>query len=417
MPKQSDDEVPPTSRTSYPAELDLQCPLCGEAVHFCFTSSKHDYQNFMGRFREYRNQYCCDNPSCVLYRTYFNPAPLKVLPGKRFSIDIWKWIAREAKIYRQKIPQIVARLRDEFGIKMSESTVRNYIDEIDVYVAGKIDEKTAAIIKEQGQILLSFDGQEPDETGPSLWLFVDVISNRVLRIVILEKADHETLHEQVEQILTDYQVSLAGMISDKQGSIVKMHDMYYPEIPHQYCHFHYLQNLWNHIEVKDGHVHKELAKMVKHLYITSTNKNAQKNIEGVGKVGIRDTFKDIEKVLRKLLKGSSKKFERLRGHESWLKLQKYVDDIETACKNEDQDQWTVKMMIKTSATIRDALDMTSADHEACVDLNRRFQEIRSLLGSPNLVRQEKINLLDGIHDQIWMEFSANRLIFSCRTRF
>ena len=348
----------------------------------------------------------------MLYRTYFNPAPLSVLPGKRFSIDVWKWIAREAKIYHQKVSQIVARLRAEFGIKISESTVRSYIDEIDVYVAGKIDEKTASIIREQGQILLSFDGQEPDESGPSLWLFVDVISNRVLRIVVLDHADHETLHAQVEQILTDYETTLAGLISDKQGSIVTMHDLYYPDIPHQYCHFHFLQNMWNHIEVKDGHIHKELARCVNHLYITSTKKETKKNIEGVGKVGVRDAFKDIEKDLRKLLKGSTKKFERLRGHETWLKLKQYADDIEAAIVNEDQDQWTVKMMASTAATIREALESTSLDHDACVDMLQRFQEIRSLLGSPTLVRQEKINILDAICDQIWIEFSASEGISS-----
>jgi hypothetical protein len=405
MINDKDNEKVPTKRTSYPDELHYKCPVCKQDVHFSFTSSKHDYQDFQGMIRQYRNQYCCDNPACVLYRTYFNPAPLDVLPGKRFSLDVWKWIAKEAKIRHQKVSQIMERLRDEFGVKISESTVRSYIDEVDVFVAGKIDEKTAMLIKAQGHILLSFDGQEPDGDGPSLWMFVDVISNRVLRIVVLDSADHETLHDQVELILTQYGVTLAGMISDKQGSIVKMHDVYYPTIPHQYCHFHYLQNLWNHIEVKDSHVHKTLAKAVNHLYITTVSKKVTKTIEGVGKVPIRKTYEKIESDVRKLLKGSTKKFEKLRGHETWMKLAKYTEDIEATCKSENQDQWTVKTLLKTAANIKEALEQTAADHDDCVDLERRFQEIRSTLGSPSILRQEKINILDALHDQIWNEYS------------
>lgn len=150
-------------------------------------------------------------------------------------------------------------------MNISESTIRKYINEIDAFLSNQIDKRTIQVLKKQEKIILALDRQKPDNKGAALWLFVDLISNRVLKILILESADHSTLHALVEEILKFYEVELVGLVSDKQGSIVKMRDEFYPEFLHQYCHFHFFQNLWNHIAVKNGNLHKELTKYVNNL--------------------------------------------------------------------------------------------------------------------------------------------------------
>ena len=399
-------------RVKYPWELDFRCPACSEKVQYCYSNPKHDYTGFDEDVEEYRYQYTCPNQACKMHGVLFNPAPLNVLPRKQYSLAVWKWIAKEAKLYGQKPLQIVERLNDEFGVPISESTIRKYINEIEVYIAGKIDASTMTMIQAQGKILLSLDGQEPDGTGPALWLFVDVISNRVLRVMILESADNETLHQQVENILLDYGVELVGMISDKQSSIVKMRDTFFQNIPHQYCHFHFLQNMWNHIELKDSHVHKELAKVINHLYITAVSKEMNKKLENGENVKIRKVFEGIEKDLRKLVKGSSKKLDRLRGIESFRKVEAYVSDMEHECSKDDASRWVVKKMIDTITQIREQLDILRPAMEECVDLNKRFQDVRGLLGNPQLSKAEKIALLDAVFDSFWDEASKNTGITS-----
>jgi hypothetical protein len=334
---------------------------------------------------------------------YFNPAPLNVLPYKKYSLALWKFIAVEAKLRGQKPEQIVERIQAHFHRKISVNTVRNYINEINVYVSGKIDEKTVDIIKAQGMVLISMDGQKPEKDGSSLWLFVDVISNRVLRVAILETADHETLHGIVDSILKDFGVKLAGMISDKQGSIVKMHDMYYPEIPHQYCHFHFLQNMWGHLETKDGHMHKELAKVINHLDIASMVKTAGKIFDEVEKQKLKKLFNVIDKDLHKLIKNSSKKFDHLRGIESFDKLAAYISDIMENCTNEDASRYVVQKMMAIATIVNEALEKHRVLYNDCVELNVKFQEIRSLLGNPNLCKTDKMMLLDGVFESIWKE--------------
>ncbi len=165
-------------------------------------------------------------------------------------------------------------------------------------LSNEIDKHPLDLLKIQGIVVLALDGQKPDENGKALWLFVDLISNRVLKVIILENADSETLHELVEEVLTRYHVKIVGIVSDKQNNITKMHDDWYLGIPHQYCHFHFLQNLWNHIELKDCGLHQQLAKRIKHLYLLSTSKQTKIEFEGLGKKSIREVFKKVELALR-----------------------------------------------------------------------------------------------------------------------
>lgn len=402
----------PTQYITYPSHLNRKCICCKERVEFLYPSAGHQYADFHGIFNEIRKCYRCTNPACDLYNLPFNPAPLNVLPFKRFSLGIWKYIAEEAKIFNQKPAQICERLQEKFGLKISEGTVRNYINEIDAYLSSQIDKKTEEVLKAQKKIVLAMDGQKPDKEGKALWLFVDLISNRVLKVVILESADYKTLHGIVEEILGKFQVKLKGLVSDKQGSIVKMRRVYYPRVPHQYCQFHFLQNLWNHVETKDSNLHKKLAKGVHALYIITVSKDIKVKFDGLGKRSVRQVFHEIEQALRVLLKAQSKKFDRLRGILVYERLENYVAQMEAALVIEDTTRRVVKIMTKTAQQLRELLTQLQEQYQVCMDLNRLFQTIRKALGkepepevaetiSASVLAGEKRALLDAHFASIW----------------
>ncbi len=180
-----------------------------------------------------------------------------------------------------------------------------------------------------------------------------------------------------------------------------MHGLFYPDVPHQYCHFHFLQNIWNHLEAMDGHLHKELAKAVSHLYITSVSKSSKVKVKGAGRKYTRDVFSEIEKDLRKLVKNSSKKFDKLRCIETWEKLSSYIRDIKQECKQEDPSRWIVISLLKTADRIQDTLDEMRGEYDVCVALNKRFQVVRALLGDPVLSRDDRAKDLDKEFQIIW----------------
>jgi len=397
---------------TYPKELNRKCISCDSPVEFLYPSGGHGYTDFRGRIKEIRKFYCCTNPDCELHATPLNPTPLDVLPFKQFSLGIWKWIAQEAKLFKQKPSLICERIDEQFNVKISESTIRKYINEIDAYLSNQIDKRTIQILKTQGKIILALDGQKPDKNGAALWLFVDLISNRVLKIAILESADHGTLHALVEEILTFYEVELAGLVSDKQSSIVKMRDIFYTEIPHQYCHFHFLQNLWNHIEVKDGNLHKELSKAVNNLYILTVSKTTKIFFEGIGKAPIREVFREVEQSLRILIKARTRKFEHLRGVEVYERLYRYVGEMDQVLAAEDPDRKIVQHLNKTADSLHHALKETEHHYKACVELHETFQSLRKSLGKeldskkaegkePSALKEEKLKVLDDRFEEIW----------------
>ena len=399
---------------TYPEELNHKCIVCGCHVEFCYPSGGHTYAGFFEKIKEIRKFYRCTNPECDLFNKPLNPTPLNVLPFKRYSLAVWKWIAKEAKIYGQKPVQICERIQGEFGVEISEGTIRNYIDEIDEYLSNEIDKKTLEIVSTQGEVILALDGQKPDDKGAALWLFVDLLSNRVLKICLLNTADHLTLHSKVEHILKAYKVKLKALVSDKQNSIVKMRDKFYPKVPHQYCHFHFLQNLWNHIEVKDGNLHKELKKAVNNLYIVSAAKSVKINFDGLGKASIREVFHEVEIVLKSIIKAQSRKFKRLRGINVYEKVSSFVKEMDQVLRNEDTDHKIVELMKRTSNSLRQSLDDLKDQYRVCVELNKSFQVIRKALGKEpkrdgkneiNLseVKETKINTLDAQFKEIWKE--------------
>lgn len=385
----------------YPIDLQNRCISCHAKTTFIYPSAGHTYQDFSGYHKDIYRLHICTNPFCYFNKHPFNPSPINVLPYKHYSLGVWKWIAQEAKIMKQSPVQIMRRIKTQFGIKMAENTIRDCIKEIDVFLSHEIDKKTRDILKKQKKILMAMDGQKPDDEGNALWLFVDLISNRVLKVVILQSADAQTLHEQVKEILTEYNVELIGGVSDKQNSIVKMHKEYFSDVLWQYCHFHFLQNLWNHIEIKDGNLHKKLSKIVKGLYILSASKTNKVYFEGLGKRSVREVFHEVELQLRAILKARTKKFEHLRGVEVFERLTSLVEEMETALVEEDDTRRIVKIMKSTLEILRNALNSTQEQYETCICLNLQFQQIRKDLGNEDLTKDEKVTLLDSDFETIW----------------
>ena len=147
---------------TYPKELGRKCISCGSPIVFLYPSGGHEYTDFQGKIKEVRKFYCCTNPDCKLHAKPLNLSPLNVLPFKQFSLDIWKWIAQEAKLYKQKPALICERIYDQFNVKISESTIRKYFNEIDAFLSNQIDKRTIQLFKAQRKIILALDGQKPD---------------------------------------------------------------------------------------------------------------------------------------------------------------------------------------------------------------------------------------------------------------
>jgi len=385
-----------TVRLGYPKELDLKCPLCRFDVKFQYANNGKIVHTLCGDIYQIVNLYTCKSEECVFYDKAFNPAPRFDYSNRYYGADVFRLISEEYLIYDLKPDQIYTRLMKKYQLDISVDTINRMCDDILMLKSLKIDEKTLQIIREQGYILLGFDGQDPGGDAPALWSFMDLISNRVLATRKFDSLDYKTLHHHIEKICEVYGVKVIGWVSDKQNVITKCHDVFYSELPHQYCQYHFLRNMWNHLAALNSNIYMPLKKTITGLYIHTASKSATVYFENVGKVSVREVFKNTDKDLQVMIKARDKIFKELRGVWLYEKLTEYVNRMEELLTKLDPTFRFTKILTRTATALNNALKEVKCVYDDVCELEKDFQHVRKVLGENTTSKQEKVEQL-GIH--------------------
>ena len=390
-----------TVRISYPSEWNFACPSCGEKVRFRYSDDGKLVHTLKGPIYQIVNLYSCTNGECEFSKVVFNPCPRYDYSQRTYGADVFRLIAEEYLIYELKPSQIHKRLTKKYQIKISKDTIRRICDDILKLKSLKIDEKTLEIIRKQGYILIGFDGQDPGGDAPSIWCFMDLISNRILATYKFDMLDYKILHQTIEKIQEFYNVKIIGWVSDKQGLITKCHDTFYAEIPHQYCQYHFLRNTWNHLEALDSNTYLSLRKAVNSLDIHTRSNSALVFFEGLGKKSIREVFKSVDKDLQKMIKVRNKTFKDLRGIWLFENLIEYHNRMVDILTDKDPKLRFTKILIKTALDLKNALNEVVSYYEASRELNQYFQQIREAFGNENGSLKKRKGILAKIYKDIF----------------
>jgi len=244
------------ARLKYPANLDGKCILCSDLVEYLYPNAGKLIHRLDEDILQVVEMYQCINPDCKLYKTPINPCPRFDYGGRHYGADVFRFIANEfLPPLNQKPQQIHTRLTLLHpNLTISEATIARMCDDILKIKSFSIDQNTFDIIQEQGYILLGIDGQDPGTSAPSLWNFMELVSNRILATTKFENLDYNILHDFITSLEQYFGVPIIGWVTDKQNVIVKCHDEYFALIPHQYCQYHFQMHLWSHIECLDSKI-------------------------------------------------------------------------------------------------------------------------------------------------------------------
>ena len=397
-----------TIRVGFPKELNSKCPLCEFNVKFQYANDGKLVHTLDGDINQIVNLYKCTNGKCEFHDKAFNPAPGFDYGDRYYGADVFRLIAEEFLIYDLKSKQIYKRLKKKYQLSISLETTSRMCEDVLMLKSLKIDEKTLKIIRKQGYILLGLDGQDPGGNAPALWNFMDLISNRVLATRKFDSLDYKTLHHHIEEICEVYGVKVIGWVSDKQNVITKCHDEFYSEIPHQYCQYHFLRNTWNHLAALDSNIYMPLKKTITGLYIHTASKNATVYFENVGKVSVREVFKNTDKDLQVMIKARNKIFKELRGIWLYKKLTEYVDKMEKVLKDLDPKFRFTKILTRTNAALKNALKEVICFYPDACELNNDFQQIRKILGENTTSKEGKMEEL-GVHYDLMLAKAKKRV--------
>ncbi len=108
--------------------------------------------------------------------------------------------------------------------------------------------------------MLAIDGLQPQVEHEILWVLRDCLSGEVLLARSLLSATTKDLAALIREVRQALPVPIAAVVSDGQETIRKAVARTLPGVPHQLCHFHYLQEAAKPIAEADRHAKKELKK-------------------------------------------------------------------------------------------------------------------------------------------------------------
>ena len=389
-----------TVRISYPKDLNKACIICGSKVKFKYPDGGKLVHTLEGDIYQVMNYYICANEACEMSKKAFNPSPRFDYGDGYFGADVFRLVADEFLLFNQKPDQIHDRLIVRYHLDISSATIARMCDDILQLKSLKIDEKTLEIIQEQDYILLGLDGQDPGGDAPSIWCFMDMISNRILATRKFDSLNYKILHDNIEEIFKLYGVKIIGWVSDKQNVITKCHDTFYLEIPHQYCQYHFLRNTWNHLVALDSTVYLTLRKVINGLYIHSASRTTKVYFENVGKVSVRKVFESVDKDMQTMIKVRNKTFKELRGMWLYETLELYIEEMEQTIKDLDPTFRFTKIAARTASALKTALLEVKQNYEHSIPLFHYFQQIRGVFGDDKTSKSVKKAKLSEIYSQI-----------------
>lgn len=383
MIRPTDSEEYTTIRLSYPEHYNKKCPICKSDVRFQYANGGKLVYCLDGTIYQIINLYTCTNTECSFSKKPFNPTIRFDYGGRSWGSDVLRYIANLFLLAKMTPSDIHDLLKLEYpSFEISIDSICRMTDDILLLKAHSIDNCTFDIISKQGMILLGVDGQNPGGNGPSLWLFMDLLSGRVLSTQLFTSLNHNSLNEYIQNLLAKYNVPLVGWVSDKQGLLVKCHDTYYPEVPMQYCQFHFLSHLWNHLECYDSNIFMPLKTTISNLYIRTSSQKVY--YEGKGKIEVKEAFKDMNDEFQDMISVRNKKFKTLRGVWLYETLSNYLEGlIETVNSMNPNLRGTIQMRGCYDA-IHEVHSRLYPIYQNTVQLLKWFESIRSSLSNAKI---------------------------------
>lgn len=246
------------------------CAACGADLNYKCHSKPRDLWIDGVLHKVVYCYYHCTRPGCKSTATRVARHP-EVIRKKSYSRSTFTRVVFLKYKKKFSVKQILEELP---FLKMT--TCYQILKVFRAAARAQADERIAKKFPPGTKVRVSIDGMEPEKGQPCLYTIREVTSGVLLAAKFLSDASAEALHELVENVLSNYGLVLAGIISDRQKSIVAMRDKYYPRVPHQYCGVHFLKNVTKALSGADKSLQKDLRSEVRQLSVLKTIKEKER---------------------------------------------------------------------------------------------------------------------------------------------
>lgn len=227
---------------------DVFCPFCGHQLDYHYLSNARplitiEYDiSLKVVHKRCLNEECV---ACISKRNFYNRSlDLYVLPKKKYAMDVTLLIGHLTQQEQYTEEEVVKYLLEEHGIIISQPSVNNYkriaLALGEALMMGN-EEKIKSGLDELAFRVYSIDGLSSNRSR-TLFVIRDLISGTVLGSALLDKHDSDTIHDFMDAVFQKFGVP-DYMVGDGERGLIGAVREYYPDIPYQYCHRHFLNNM------------------------------------------------------------------------------------------------------------------------------------------------------------------------------
>jgi len=167
------------------------------------------------------------------------------LKGSTYGMDVLVMVGRLRTVEHCTRAEIHAELRQR-GIPICARHVQNLYDAYFALLSCTADQQIETVrrqIEQNGGLILSLDGIQPEKGNDALWVVREVLTGVVLTAATVISASAKRLQEELLQPVVALGFPVLGVISDGQHSIRLAVQAALPTVPHQCCQFHYLRDV------------------------------------------------------------------------------------------------------------------------------------------------------------------------------
>jgi len=214
----------------------------------------------------------CPDPACPGHAKTKNPE-LEItlaLPQMAIGWDVFCWIGHRRCARHMAISLIRSELLDDYGIKLSEDAIEQYIRRYQVMLAAR--QQDAASLRRHyesaAEIILCIDGLQPEKGHETLYVVRELTRKRVWLAEPLLSATADEVRRLIQKA-KEWAESLATPVglwmSDKQDAFVTVIAAEFPDVPHRYCDNHFLRDLARPVLEADSHAKVQMRRKVRGL--------------------------------------------------------------------------------------------------------------------------------------------------------
>ena len=246
--------------------LDRDCPICGHRMYICDHRYRH-LHTLDGPVELVCKLNHCPDPRCPGHTKTKSPEIEASIAPPHWAIgwDVFCWIGHRRFSRHWAIPQIQGELLDDYGIKLSDEGISNYIHRYQIMLAAR--QQDPGVLQQQyesvGEIILTIDGLQPEKGHETLYVVRELTQKRVWFAEALISATTDQIQRLIAKA-KEWAESLGKTvvlwISDKQDAFVKGIAAEFPDVPHRYCDNHFLRDVAKPVLEADSHAKVQMRR-------------------------------------------------------------------------------------------------------------------------------------------------------------